>query len=294
MSIAWSRRSFITFATAVAGCAETPTDSREVATHLVGVEVGLGEEVAHAGERDLPAVARRAEELLEHRQVQVLGLDPAVEVGDVGRARLGEDPVGGDVGVLARRDLAEDLEHRVLAVEHRRVRLLAAEHRAVGVGHQVVVAEAHEPERPVAARLQERPEEPGHRRPVVQRVVGVPPAVLGLLPPADEGVVEPSLRVGVERERQLVELLLPVVVAQGHEVHDDDRLVRSGRVPDGPEASYVGHLEPATLAAEPPGVGDELPQVPRPAPGLSHLRSPADRSSRGRSGGTSRTRGRSA
>ena len=42
----------------------------EVAAHLVGVQVGLGEQVADAGQGEVPAVAGRAQELLEHRQVQ--------------------------------------------------------------------------------------------------------------------------------------------------------------------------------------------------------------------------------
>ena len=42
----------------------------EVAADLVGVEVGLGEQVAHAGQRGVPAVGGGAQELLEHRQLQ--------------------------------------------------------------------------------------------------------------------------------------------------------------------------------------------------------------------------------
>ena len=41
----------------------------EVAAGLVGVQVGLGEEVAGAGEREVPAVAGGAQELLEHREL---------------------------------------------------------------------------------------------------------------------------------------------------------------------------------------------------------------------------------
>ena len=42
----------------------------EVAAHLVGVEVGLGEQVAHAGQRGVPAIGGGPQELLEHRQLQ--------------------------------------------------------------------------------------------------------------------------------------------------------------------------------------------------------------------------------
>ena len=41
----------------------------EVAADLVGVQVGLGEQVADAGQREVPAVAGGAQELLEHRQL---------------------------------------------------------------------------------------------------------------------------------------------------------------------------------------------------------------------------------
>ena len=41
----------------------------EVAADLVGVQVGLGEQVAHAGQREVPAVAGGAQELLEHREL---------------------------------------------------------------------------------------------------------------------------------------------------------------------------------------------------------------------------------
>ncbi len=54
--------------------------------------------------------------------------------------------------------------------------------------------------------LGEAPQPGAHRHAVVQRVVGVHPAVLGVLPPADEGVVEPVLGLGVVDQRHLVEL----------------------------------------------------------------------------------------
>ena len=108
---------------------------------LVGVQVGLGEQVADAGEREVPAVARRAQELLEHREVHVVArrrrrrrrrLEPAVERGDVVGAGAGQHLVDGDVGVGAGRDLAEHLHQRVLAEGDRGVGLLAAEQGRVG------------------------------------------------------------------------------------------------------------------------------------------------------------------
>ena len=50
------------------GGAEPVGLAGEVAAHLVGVQVGLGEEVAGAGQGQVPAVAGGAQELLEHRQ----------------------------------------------------------------------------------------------------------------------------------------------------------------------------------------------------------------------------------
>ena len=89
---------------------------------LVGVQVGLGEQVAHAGQRELPAVARGAQELLQHRQLQrsvaVVGrasapVDPAVAArATLSEPGLGEHVVDLDVGVAARRDPAEDLQQR--------------------------------------------------------------------------------------------------------------------------------------------------------------------------------------
>ena len=77
--------------------------AREVAADLVGVQVGLGEQVAHAGQREVPAVARGPQELLEHRELDRVGvgvgvgagqLEPAVEGGDVVAALLGEGARG--------------------------------------------------------------------------------------------------------------------------------------------------------------------------------------------------------
>ena len=51
------------------GDAEPCRLTGEVAADLVGVEVGLGEEVADAGQGQVPAVGGGAEELLEHREL---------------------------------------------------------------------------------------------------------------------------------------------------------------------------------------------------------------------------------
>ena len=113
------------------GAAEALRLAGEVAAHLVGVQVGLGEQVAHAGQGEVPAVGGRAQELLDHPEVVLAGLDPAVEGRDVVVLGLGEHLVDLDVGVAARSHLAEDLEQAVLAERDRGVALLAAEERRV-------------------------------------------------------------------------------------------------------------------------------------------------------------------
>ena len=65
-----------------------------------------------------------------------------------------------------------------------------------GLGVEVVAGHPVEGQR--AVLLLGEASQPGpHRHLVVQRVVGVHPAVVGVLPPADEGVVEPVLGLGV-------------------------------------------------------------------------------------------------
>jgi hypothetical protein len=82
----------------------------------------------------------------------------------------------------------------------------------------------------------------------------VHPAEVGLLPPADERVVEAVLRVGVVGQRHLVELGVAGAVGELDQV---DEHAGAGRRPGHlGQPAYVGHLELAALAAEPPGIGD--------------------------------------
>ena len=74
--------------------------------HLtVGRQIGIGQELRGPNERELPAVARRLEELLQQRQLQrpLLGdrFQPAVQRGDVLGARRASCVVDLDVRVDA-------------------------------------------------------------------------------------------------------------------------------------------------------------------------------------------------
>ena len=106
--------------------------------------------VAELFQRQLPAVARAGDEVLEHaqRRVEVAALDlvPAGQAGDVGEAALGQEARDLEVRVDARLDAAEDLEDQLVTEDDRRVGLLGAD-RAGGSGgvrdrHVVERAEA--------------------------------------------------------------------------------------------------------------------------------------------------------
>ncbi len=236
----------------------------EVAADLVGVQVTLGEQVADAGQRELPAVAGGAQELLEHRElddvVPLAGLQPAVERGDVVGPGARQHLVDGDVGIEARGDLAEHLQQRVLAEGHRRVRLLPGEQRRVGGQVELVAGQPLEVQVSGRRRV-EGSEQVAHRGPVVHRVVDVAGPEVVVLPLADVGVFEVLLRPGVVGQRQLVEVLAAfvVLVGDGGQLEDQGRIV--GRVGlERAEPAYVGHLERAALAAEPTCVCHELVQ----------------------------------
>ena len=198
-----------------------------------------------------------------------------------------------DVGVRAGRDPAEDLQQGLLAERDRGVGLLTGERRGLRGRVERLAREPVEGERAVG-REGERPEVRRHRLAVVHGVVGVGPADLGVLPPADEGVVEPVLGVGVERQRHLVDLDVAVGVGHLGQVDDDARVLLG----DHPEPAYVGHLAAAALAAEPAGALDEVGELP-PVVGGRDVAVLSVRMSSvtgwwpprvGRSAGTSRTR----
>ena len=184
----------------------------EVATDLVGVQVGLGEQVTHAGERQLPSVAGGAQELLEHREldglVRTVGgceLQPAVERGDVVALALRERLVDHDVGVAARVHLAEQLHQGVVAERDGGVALLAREQRRVGVQVQVVAWQSVEGQVAVAlgagGGVVEGPQVERGGLAVVDGVVGDHGAEVVVLPGADQGVPEAFLLLVVVGER---------------------------------------------------------------------------------------------
>jgi hypothetical protein len=251
----------------------------EVAADLVGVQVGLGEQVADAGQRQVPAVAGGAQELLEHRELDgrvgllVDQVEPAVERGDVRRAGLGEDLVDRDVGVHARGHLAEDLHQGVLTERHRGVGLLPGEERRVGLEVELVAGQAVEVEQAThrdGRGSGERPQPQRHGLAVVERVVdvGVPEVVV--VPLADERVAQPVLRLGVVGERELVEIrLVGAVVGHLGELDRDAQAI--GAVGQLAHPAYVAQGPLAALAAEPAGLADPAGQL---CDALAHASTP--------------------
>jgi hypothetical protein len=234
----------------------------EVPAHLVGVQVGLGEQVPNAGEREVPAVAGGAQELLQHRQLERLlswlallaadrcELEPAVEGGHVLAAVLGQRPMDHDVRVEARRHLAEHLHQAVLAERDGGVALLTREQRRVDVGVQVVVRQPVERQVADDGFVGERPQPQLGGVAVVQRVVGDDRAVLLVLPRSDD------LR--VVGQRHLVGLHDAARVAQRHHLDAHPGQAVRTVAAEHPRPSYLDPVDVTTLAAEPAGRLDVL------------------------------------
>ena len=114
------------------GLAEPRGLAREVAAHLVGAQVGLGQQVAHAGQGHRPAVGRVGREVLQHRERERFAvehaLDRALERSDLIAVHRAQRPVHFQIGVEAGQHAAEQLEDRALAPRHRGVRLLDPQH----------------------------------------------------------------------------------------------------------------------------------------------------------------------
>ena len=114
----------------------------EVTADLVGVEVALGEQVAHAGGGHRPALGRVAFILGRHaqrtagagvRSGQLVGTQQACHVRVSGPA---EDPVELDIGVDAWADAAKHLQDGIAIEDHAGVALLGVRHAWIGVQRQ--------------------------------------------------------------------------------------------------------------------------------------------------------------
>ena len=174
-------------------------------------------------------------------------VDPAVERSDVAAPGPGQRLVDLDVGVAARGQPAEHLHQAVLAERDRGVALLAGERlrvrrRGRGRARRSCGGTRHAGE--VGVACVEGLQPLLHRLTVVHGVV----VELRSSRLADEGVADPFLRLGVRRERQLVEVGAAVVVGDRRA-----RCVVSSSVSE--HLADVGDLEVPALAAEPAGAG---------------------------------------
>ena len=118
------------------GRAEPVRLAGEVAAGLVGVQVGLGHQVAHAGLGQLPPVGRGGHVLLQHRdrvaarrRRSTVDRARAAAARAARRARPSATPISMS-GLTPGCRPAEHLEDRDVAVHQRRVGLLAGEHQA--------------------------------------------------------------------------------------------------------------------------------------------------------------------
>ena len=124
--------------------------TREVATHLVGVQVALGEQVAGARGRHVPALGGVRGEFGDHPERVRLAAERRLvrpeQPRDVWVARPRQHPVQLDVRVDARRDAAEHLEDGLFLEDDAGVALFGARNPRGGVGGQLdagLLAEAH-------------------------------------------------------------------------------------------------------------------------------------------------------
>ena len=188
-------------------------------------------QVAHAGRGQRPAVRGRAEvpgQDGEHRGRAVHpGLDPAVGLGDVRRAQLGQGRGHLQVRVRSRGDPAEHLEDGRLAEHQAGVALLAGEHQAVQTGFvprtpripkNLGPGDPAEPQHADGPVIDDRVEQrPGQRR-VVQAVID-----LQALVRADPRVPQPGREPRARADEQLVAI-------RGRAVRDGDEQVPQARV----------------------------------------------------------------
>jgi hypothetical protein len=125
----------------------------EVAAHLVGAQVGLGEQVAGAGLGHRPALGGVLRVLGDHAQRQWLAvgvgaLDRAEQPGHVRAAGPAEDPVQLQVRVDPGHDPAEHLEDGGRVEHDAGVGLLGVADPGRRVERQGGLGFGHEPQRP--------------------------------------------------------------------------------------------------------------------------------------------------
>ena len=150
--------------------------TREVAAHLVGVQVALGEQVTCAGGRHVPALGGVRRERGHHAQRAGFAVPGRLERAEQPRhvrvTRTRQHPVQLDVRVDAGGDATEDLEDGLFLEDDACVALLGTRHPRRGVHRQRdvgLLAESHIVDR--RRRIDQRQQVLGGGR-VVERVVG--------------------------------------------------------------------------------------------------------------------------
>ncbi len=231
---------------------------REVAAHLVGAQVALGEQVTHARQRHRPAVGGVRGEVLQHperRGGAVEGaLDRPLQRRDLLATDRAQGPVQLQVGVEPRRDAAEQLEDRRLAVGDRRVGLLRPEHPAADAGRDLRPRLGDEADPVDGDSLADGVEQPVGDLVVPQPVVGDV-----LADPADGDVLQLGARVLPAGHEKLVVVHRAAVV----ELHGDHDLVeeRLTRGEQGGGGRDLDRAHRAALRGEPPLPGQPLGQL---------------------------------
>jgi hypothetical protein len=229
----------------------------EVTAGLVGLLRQVVQQVAHAGDRQAPAVGAPAQEGLQQSEGRgEVGRDvlvPPLRRRDHGRPDRRQRPGHLEVGVESGRgDLPEDLEDVVVTEDDRRVALLAAEQPARPVDERLRAAERDRSDRP--ARLDLVEQHAGELG-VVQRVVGAV-ALAVALDRTDRGVLEVVGQLAAQPQRQLVAVDRPgaVLAVDQHQVQL--RVVTA----EGGRDEAAGTAERASLAGVPALAGEPARQ----------------------------------
>ena len=206
----------------------------EVAADLVGVEVTLGEQVARAGRGHVPALGAVRGELGHHAQRTGLGtcsipggLVRAEQRRDVRVTGPGQHPVQLDVGVDARGEATEHLEHRPVLEDDAGVALLDPRHARNSGRRQVGARFLLEAQSADGGRRIDQGQQLLRRIGIVERIAGHPFAV-GSVDGSDGGEVAVLVdRLGAPAQQHLVPLCAAVGV--GHvEQHQFDAVGQRG------------------------------------------------------------------